>query len=110
MQALPKGAQHWGAARKFLNIFMRDAAYNVFLRDAFQLNQVEDRLEVPVDSQVAKELKNRLPELPRWRTVISLDASMNKKYQDAVKRIAKQEELAPVHFDVIAWRKISDYL
>ncbi len=114
VRALPKKAQHWGAARKFLNIFLRDATYNVYLRDAFRLERIEDQLEVPVDSQVAKELALRMKtlkaRLPRWTTVISLDPSTNKKYQDAARLIAKKEKIAPVHFDVIAWRKKSDYL
>ena len=114
---LPKGAQHWGAARKFLNIFLRDATYNVYLRNAYRLDRIENRLEVPLDSHVAKELAKTMSRLnlqagslPKWKSVISLDSSQNKKYQEAVRRIAKKEGIDPVHFDVIAWRKTSGYL
>jgi hypothetical protein len=117
VRALPEGAKHWGAARKFLNIFLRDATYNVHLRKTYRLGRIEGALEVPLDSHVAKELirvtRNLGPSkvsLPRWKTVISVDGQTNKEYQDAVKRIAKKERIHPVHFDVIAWRKSSNYL
>src|SRR5947207_4582838 len=48
IRALPDGAKHWGAARKFLNIFLRDATYNVYLRDAYRLDRIENGLEVPL--------------------------------------------------------------
>jgi hypothetical protein len=31
VKKLPKGAQHWGPARKFLNIFLRGVLYNKYL-------------------------------------------------------------------------------
>ena len=111
--ALPKGAQHWGAARKFLNIFLRDATYNIYLREAYQLDRIESRLEVPLDSHVAAELKRAKPKgtsLPRWKTVISVDSRTNNTYQDAARQVAKLEKIAPVHLDVVAWRKGSGYL
>ena len=58
----------WGASRKALNIFLRDALYNHYLRCAFQLQQIETALEVPLDGDVGKALRTR-PEgmnLPRW--------------------------------------------
>ncbi len=117
--ALPKGARHWGTARKLLNIFLRDATYNVYLREAFGLSRIERFLEVPLDSHVAKEIFEqikslglRLPDhkLPRWKTVISVDADVNRAYQSAVRYVAEAERYDAVHFDVVAWRKGSNYL
>jgi hypothetical protein len=117
MRALPEKAQRWGPARKFLNIFLRDATYNVYLRNAFRLDRVESQLEVPLDSHVAEELTRRVKSLarnnkplPKWRKVISLDRTTSQSYQDAARQIAKMEKIDPVHFDVIAWRKRSGYL
>src|SRR5712691_5811356 len=54
---LPRGAKHWGAARKFLNIFLRNVVYNRFLCDHYRLLRLEPWLELPLDSQVAKGLR-----------------------------------------------------
>jgi hypothetical protein len=35
----------WGPARKFLNIFMRDAFYNIYLHKAYGLAHLESKLE-----------------------------------------------------------------
>lgn len=110
ISSLPEKAKHWGAARKFLNIFLRDATYNIYLREAYHLDKIEKLLEVPVDSHVAEELHNRGHKLPRWVAVKSLNAETNAKYQAAARLSAKAEGIDPVHFDVIAWRKRSDYL
>jgi hypothetical protein len=114
-RSLPKNAQHWGAARKFLNIFLRDATYNSYLRNAYRLDRIEGHLEVPLDRQMATFLleitkkSTGKASLPRWESVISVNPSINKKYQDATKLVAKSERLDPVHLDVIAWRKNTDY-
>jgi hypothetical protein len=121
-RALPKRGKrgkHWGAARKFLNIFLRDATYNVYLRKAYRLDRIENRLEVPLDSHMADYLTTRVKELnlriklPPWGKVILVNKRTNRKYQEAAKAIAraeaKNERLNPVHLDVIAWRRKSGY-
>src|SRR5688572_24007418 len=37
--SLPKGARHWGLARKALNIFLRDCLYTSFLCKAYSLGR-----------------------------------------------------------------------
>src|SRR4051794_30529212 len=37
MRALPEAARSWGLARKCLNVFLRDALYNVYLAAEFGL-------------------------------------------------------------------------
>jgi hypothetical protein len=56
-RVLPRGARGWGTARKALNIFLRDATYNNFLRARFSLHRAESLLEIPLDSITARELK-----------------------------------------------------
>ncbi len=75
VKRLPKGAQYWGPARKFMNIFLRGVVYNKYLCAAYQLSQIEPWLEVPLDSHVAKGLRQEDggKVLPRWKTVIGLD-------------------------------------
>ena len=70
-QQLPADGQHWGVARKALNLFLRDALYNHYLRTAFRLDTAEAWFEVPLDSIVAAALAKRCPQagLPPWGTV-----------------------------------------
>ena len=55
---LPRSAKHWGAARKFLNIFLRNVVYNRYLRKYYRLSHLEPWLELPLDSHVAKGLRD----------------------------------------------------
>src|SRR3972149_9400867 len=109
--AFPEPARHWGTARKVLNIFLRDAVYNCFIRQTFQLDQLSKRLEVPVDHDVAAFLRNESSidgqkRLPRWISIKSLNPEQNKEYQHAAKVIAEREGIDPVDVDVLAWRKM----
>jgi hypothetical protein len=104
--ALPKGAQHWGSARKFFNIYVRGALYNRYLCQHFDLAAIEPWLEVPLDSHVAKGLLQE-PEgdgLPRWKTVIGLERRDSDAYQAVASEVAKRNGIARVHLDVIYWR------
>jgi hypothetical protein len=60
LRHFPKGAQHWGAARKALNLFARDVCYNTLLagelglpRSIAGFNRAIQWLEVPLDKDVA---------------------------------------------------------
>src|SRR5437773_6719793 len=68
VRALPDGARFWGAARKFLNIFLRDVLYTRQLCEAWPLHHLEESLEVPLDSHVALALRSESEGtvLPRW--------------------------------------------
>ncbi len=44
--ALPKQAQSWGLSRKLLNIFPRDALYNIYLNEYFGMDRCEELLEI----------------------------------------------------------------
>jgi len=47
----------WGIARKAINLFLRDAVYNKYLSGRFGLDRLEAWLELPLDSQVARRLR-----------------------------------------------------
>jgi hypothetical protein len=103
--ALPKSARHWGSARKFLNIFIRNCAYNRFLCDAYGLAQLEQWMEVPLDSHVAKGLRLE-PEgenLPRWRTVIDLSRAESDVWQSVALKVATRKGIERVHLDLHYW-------
>ncbi len=97
--ALPRRARHWGLARKLLNIFIRDCVYDGYLRRAYGLNAIEAACELPFDSISPKEIRRRMPHLPRWRGVRHLTAEISAQYQDAARAIAKKRGIAPLHLD-----------
>lgn len=59
-QRLPLDSRNWGAARKALNLFLRDICYNRFLSDRYSLALLEPCMEIPLDSLVATALKRRV--------------------------------------------------
>jgi hypothetical protein len=109
---LPKKARPWGAARKFLNIFIRDAAYNVYLSSAYPLERLVPHLEVPLDSEVARGLKQDARELglPRTRAWPGVK-NLLREDSDALQAIAASVVASGrygvterVHLDVVYWR------
>lgn len=105
--SLPVGGQHWGSARKFLNIFLRGALYNRYLCEQYDLLRFEPWLEVPLDSHVATglHLEKGSDALPRWRTVIGLLSEENQAYQNFAEEIAQANDTYRVHLDLLYWRR-----
>src|SRR5215469_5562004 len=66
----------WGTGRKCLNIFLRDALYNHYIRNHYRLDGLEPLLEIPLDGQVEAGLRRdarrhpHLAPLPAWDTII----------------------------------------
>ena len=105
MEALPRRGRSWGVARKVLNIFLRDAVYTVYLRDAFRLERGERLLELPLDSITARRFQRDVGgrQLPRWRGVKRLAPDMSDEYQAAAHAIAVARGIARVHLDAYWW-------
>ena len=104
--ALPQEAQHWGASRKFLNIFLRDVLYARWLCDGRSIDHLEESLEIPIDKHVALHLKGK-PEgefLPRWKTIIGLEKKESDQFQAVALTIAKKRGFARIHLDLEYWR------
>jgi hypothetical protein len=105
-QQLPDGARYWGAARKFLNIFLRGAVYNRYLCRKFQLSGIEPWLEIPIDSHVVKGLQ-REPNsqgVPNLKSIIGLTHWQNRHYQEFADKVAKNRKMNRVHLDLYYWR------
>jgi hypothetical protein len=108
----PTGSRHWGPARKFLNIFSRDAAYNMYISPAYRLGRLIPKLEVPLDSEVAKGLKRDARELglrrtKAWPGVKNLKREDSDTLQEIATQIAasgKYGATERVHLDVVYWR------
>lgn len=106
--SLPKDAQYWGSARKFLNIFLRGCSYNKYLCAHFKLQSIEPWLEVPLDSHVVKGLKSgtRRGALPRWTGVIHLTPELSDAFQSFASTIAMADGVNRVDLDIKYWRRV----
>ena len=104
-RAFPEGGRHWGAARKVMNLFLRHACYNVFVREKHRLHKLERWLEVPLDGIVAKKLKDEdaCGVLPTWPGLKGLDKNVSNEYQHFAESFAKQKGIARVHLDPLLW-------
>ena len=104
--ALPKGGRHWGSARKFLNIFLRDVLYNQYLCEGYNFLRLEPWLEVPLDRHVAKalHLEEGSDELPKWRTIVGLKSVVSNRYQEFADKVAASKGIYRVHLDLYYWR------
>jgi len=113
VKKFPLKGKSWGAARKALNLFLRDLTYNKFIAEKYNLaadfytfNQQIKNLEVPLDSYVAKHLyKNSEEELPKWTSIKELKPEISKLYQKQALMDAKSQKIARVHLDLIYWRE-----
>ena len=106
-RVLPRGTRHWGIARKVVNIFLRQAAHNVYLSARFGLRRVERWLELPLDSHVAAGIYRARPtlELPRWRTIKGLTPDDSELFQAAGRKIARDKRVIPIHLEYLWWRE-----
>jgi hypothetical protein len=110
LAALPRGARHWGIARKLLNIFLRDCLYTTYLESDYHLSRAEEAFEIPLDSITALQLK-RLSgrgSLPRWPGVKHLTPSLSAQFQEAASVEAARRGIARVHMDAVWWSQSRD--
>lgn len=105
LDALPIKGRPWGAARKAINLFLRDALYNQYLNRHFQIGKVEPWLEVPLDSAVAKGLKRLAGrgKLPPWPGLKYLQKDTSVMYQAFAARYSACQGIARVHLDMYLW-------
>ena len=108
-RALPPSAQHWGVARKVLNIFLRDCLYTTYLNH-FALKDAEPLFELPLDSITADELKKAVGRgaLPSWPGVKRITPELNALFQAAALRIAGTQGIHRVHLDALWWSSSRD--
>ncbi len=105
LDKLPISDRLWGAARKALNLFMRDVLYNQYLNKRYKISRIEPWLEVPLDSTVAKGLKKFAGrgKLPPWPGLKRLTARVNQEFQNVAANYATQCRIARVHLDIYLW-------
>lgn len=105
LDTLPIKNRPWGAARKAVNLFLRDALYNQYLCKQFKLLSIESWLEIPLDSAVAKglNLQSNRGELPRWPGLKNLKPNISEGFQVFASKQANLKRVARVHLDMYLW-------
>jgi hypothetical protein len=105
-KSLPPDAQHWGTARKAINIYLRDVVYSVHLSNHFGLSVIRPWLEVPLDSYVAMWIKADSDGKTslRWCGVKHLTPKISADYQEVASQIALRKRLDRVDLDILYWR------
>lgn len=105
LSSLPRGARHWGLARKVMNIFLRDCLYTTYLDAALGLRRNEASFELPLDSITANQLKRAVGrgKLPAWPGVKHLTDALSAKFQDAASDEATRRGIPRIHLDAIWW-------
>lgn len=103
--SLPKAAQHWGVARKLLNIFLRGALYNTYLTGHFGLSELDACYEIPLDSLSAAGIREHTSARPRprWSGVKHVTPESNEHFQKLAADIASEKGTIRVHLDALFW-------
>lgn len=104
--AFPTKARNCGAARKALNLYLRNCVYNRYISERYSLRKITPWLEVPLDQYVARGIRRNGEgqDLPRWRAIRRLTPEISDKYQYVARIIAKKRDALPVHLDLHWWR------
>ena len=104
IEAFPRGARHWGLARKGLNIFLRECLYTVYISNEYSLDRAEKHFEIPLDSITGKALcRASQNSLPSWRTVRGLEPAVSDRFQAFAAQLANDRGYARVHLDAEWW-------
>ncbi len=109
----PENCTSWGAARKGLNLFLREVVYNKFFSDYYRLptnlddfNEKIKFLEVPLDKDVATGIYNEKEIiLPKWISIKTVTPNISEQYQSAAEILAKKENIAKLNLDLKYWRR-----
>ena len=107
LDALPIDGRPWGAARKAINLFLRDVLYNQYLSRRFAFGKLESWLEVPLDSAVARGLEAEAERgaLARWPGLKHLDENPSQEFQRFASAHAHTLGIERVHLDMYLWLK-----
>lgn len=103
-----KARRNWGAARKSLNIFLRDVNYSRQLCAYYGLSPLTPWLELPLDSNTYKGLdEDSSREIQPWRGVKGLKPPISTDLQAVADEVAKGLAWHRVDLDVKYWRRKS---
>jgi hypothetical protein len=88
-------ARLWGVARKSVNLFLRGCLYNQYLRDEYHLDRITALLEIPLDSRVAKKLREKYVKdlREKWPGLKRLEPDYSDRLQSCAATWAKTMKL-----------------
>jgi hypothetical protein len=101
------GRQHWGAARKSLNLFLREIFFNKLLGHKIEIK--EEWMEIPLDSFIAKALnkasKKFYKKVITWPGLKRLDFETNRQFQMIAKDLSSKEfdNISRIRLDIRLW-------
>ncbi|MFP3801156.1 hypothetical protein [Paraburkholderia sp. SIMBA_027] len=99
------GKGNWGAARKALNIFLRDVVYNRTLSDHYGVEHIHEWLELPMDRHCYDGLARLASEkVGVWPKIKYLKPHENVYFQNVASEVAKQESIFRVDLDIVFWQ------
>lgn len=112
LKRFPKGAKSWGAARKGLNLFLRDIVYNKFFSQKYSIpadfeefNYFIRFMEIPLDKDVASQIyRNSNAALPKWTNIKKLTPVINDLFQQQAYVLGRSQGIARVNLDLVYWR------
>jgi hypothetical protein len=106
VSTFPTGAKNWGAARKAVNLYLRDVVYNRDLCLQFDLARIRPWLEVPLDKDVGTALcrEREGKHLPEWDSIKRLDPSSSAAFQQVAAKVSKRRRVCRVDLDIYYWR------
>jgi len=104
----PTCAKNWGAARKAINIVLREYLYNKYLCCFYKLDKIESWLEVPLDKNVYDGMSREYEtELEAWPSIKHLTPELSNRYQSIASELAlKKYNKCRVHLDLKYWRPV----
>lgn len=105
LDQFPTDERPWGAARKAINLFLRDRLYNQYLCRRFGIVEIEPWLEVALDKVVARGLKAEAGRggLPQWPGLKRLKPNVSDDFQAFASKHARTLEIERVHLDMYLW-------
>lgn len=107
MEQFPSASRkNWGAARKAINVFLEQAFYDRILAKAYELEKLENLLELPLDSNVKDKLKEHAEkgDLPKWKGIKHLTPQDSKRFQEFARKLAEKKGISRIYLDLEFWR------
>ena len=91
-----------------MNIFTTQAFLNRELAAAFELARFGDVMEMPLDSNTAKQLRLESGDkkLPRWMGVGGLTPDASEIYQACASQVAHRKGVPRACLDIFLWRPV----
>lgn len=119
IKAAKFNGEGWGPSRKCLNIYFRTVCFNSLIineylgkSDLKQLNLILNNLELPLDSNSVKGLKEdaryfkiHLNENLKSERVKNLNEQLSNSLQNLAKEISQHRKVSPVNLDLYYFRK-----